>query len=93
MPKQYPLLKLSEIKEIVKRLNLVEDTSGGGSHSQWLGFVNGKKVRVTVDNAIDDFDPYLIQSMHEQANISRKEFYSLSKSACRKLNLKHKKSL
>lgn len=92
MPKKYPVLTLSEILEIVKNLGLVLNNTVG-SHGQWVGTVNGKTVRVTVDNAINEFGIFLIKSMISQANVSRKQFYSLSKSACKKINLKHKKSL
>jgi predicted RNA binding protein YcfA (HicA-like mRNA interferase family) len=91
LPKSYPILTLSEILEIVKGLKL-EKVNQVGSHQQWQGIVKEKTVKVTVDVGIVEFDIYLLKSMISQANVSKKEFYSLSKSGCRKLNLKYKKT-
>lgn len=61
-----------------------------GSHVQYECPASGKRPRrvVTVDEAIDQFDDFLLKSMIEQSNFPREQFYGATKKTARKAQVK-----
>lgn len=81
MPKKYPPLTPREVIEILKAQGFqLKETEG--SHAQ---YEKGSR-KVTVDMAVKEFDPFLLQSMIRQSGLDRDSFYSSTKAAAKKIN-------
>jgi len=90
LPKKYPSLTLSEVKQILKFRGF-ELANTTGSHAQYSKTVNGVSYKVTVDLAENEFYEFLLQSMIRQSGLSRVEFYCSTKSTAKKINHKFNK--
>ncbi|HEY8508530.1 MAG TPA: hypothetical protein VIL32_09245 [Steroidobacteraceae bacterium] len=80
MSGQHPPISCADFKAILKALgfqyrNRKKQTSG--SHEDWVGFVNGKFRKVTVDCPKAPFSHDLIRSMAHQAGVTRKQIYEI----------------
>lgn len=92
MPKQYPALTTKEIIQILEANGFILNNTVG-SHSQYIGIINGKHCRVTVDLHYSDYGIDLIKSMIWQSGLSRDEFYCSTKHTAKKINKTIRKDL
>ena len=83
MPKKYPPLTPKEVIEILKAQDFTFKESEG-SHAQ---YEKGSR-KVTVDMAVKEFDPFLLQSMMRQAGLDRDSFYTSTKTGAKKINMR-----
>jgi predicted RNA binding protein YcfA (HicA-like mRNA interferase family) len=83
-----PPLTFFEVREIVVALGFTWKRKVG-SHSQYEKPANGNRKRavVTIDEAIDQFDDFLIKSMIGQSGYSREQFYGATRKTAKKAGL------
>ncbi|MFN9621720.1 MAG: type II toxin-antitoxin system HicA family toxin [Cyanobacteriota bacterium] len=67
-------LTCKDVKKILKSLGFSHDRTEG-SHEQWVGYKNGRKILVTVDCPKAPFDAWLLKAMVRQSGYSKDEWY------------------
>ena len=87
MPRKYPPLSLAELEVILTCWGFEKQKGHGTSHRRWNKVYRGRTFSVSVDEAIDEFDDYLIRMMIYQSGLKPDQFYAGSKSAARKANV------
>ena len=91
MPRRYPPLSPSEVRTILRALGF-ELAHTTGSHEQWdHADLGGRPRRVTVDVAIGQFSPALVQSMIRQSGVTREEFYGATERSARKIGVRRER--
>ena len=76
MSKEHPPLTCAEVKRILKNLGFEPRPRKGTSHENWVGSPSGRFRKVTVDCPKAPFTQGLIQSMANQAGVTKKQFYA-----------------
>jgi len=86
--KKYPPLSPAEIGEILTALGFTKKRTKG-SHAHWERAADKVRPRsiVTVDEAIDQFNDFLVKSMISQSHFAREEFYGATKKSARKASV------
>lgn len=64
----------SQVKMALKNMGFIPEKQNGTSHEHWIKFVDGKLLKVTVDCPKSPFGDTLVNSMANQANVSKKLF-------------------
>lgn len=90
MPRKYPPLTPREIVAILRARGFVQEHTRG-SHTYYMGTIQGKRRRVTVDVAYDEFSVDRIKDMIDQSGLTRTEFYGSTKRTAKKINLRARK--
>lgn len=76
MSSKHPPLTCKEVKRILANLGFAPRPGRGTSHEQWVNDADGRRFKVTVDCPKQPFSHILIQSMANQAGVSKAEFYA-----------------
>jgi len=88
VPSKYPSLTLTEVRSILICWEFVERRRrSGSSHVQWEKKHKGITFVVTLDDAISEFDDFLLKVMIEQSGLKRDQFDAGSRSAARKIGV------
>jgi predicted RNA binding protein YcfA (HicA-like mRNA interferase family) len=87
LPRKYPPLTYSEVKEILLNNNF-KKKSQKGSHEQWESVRDNKTFKVTLDNNDSPYNEFILKSMISQSGLNRDKFYMSSVSAAKKINQK-----
>jgi hypothetical protein len=80
MSGQHPPIDCADFKAILAALGLQKrkrKKQTSGSHEDWVGMVNGKWRKVTVDCPKAPFTDFLLDSMARQAGVTRKKIYEI----------------
>ena len=81
MPSKYPSLTLTEVRSILICWEFVERRQrSGSSHVQWEKKHKGITFVVTLDDAISEFDDFLLKVTIEQSGLKRDQFDAGSRS-------------
>jgi predicted RNA binding protein YcfA (HicA-like mRNA interferase family) len=83
--RKYPPLTPSDVRDIVSALGFNRKRKVG-SHAQYErpAGTDGQRRVVTIDEAEDQFDDFLIKSMIQQSGYSRDEFYGATRKTARR---------
>ena len=74
MPERHPSLSSVDIEKILRRQGF-KLSRQKGSHQQFVGFIKGKKHRVTLIAGRRDFPQGTVKSIIHQSGLSEEEFY------------------
>lgn len=79
MSGHHPPIRCRDFKAILKKrgFSLKPVKRSGGSHEQWVGYVDDIFRKVTIDCSKSPFTQKLIRSMAAQAGIPVEEIYRL----------------
>lgn len=78
MSAHYPPLTAKDFKAVLSRLGFTpRPQRSGTSHEQWVGTVDGKFRKVTVDSHHAPFSQDLVTFMAKQAGVTKKRIYEI----------------
>ncbi len=90
MPKKYPPLSLREFREILETFNIVRERTKGG-HVILVIEIEGKERTIVYQTHIDPVPLEVLKNTIQDLEVSVREFYSRSKSAAKKKNVRYRK--
>lgn len=64
----------AQVKMALKNMGFTTQKQNGTSHEHWIKAVNGKMLKVTVDCPKSPFGDTLVNSMANQAEVSKRTF-------------------
>jgi len=91
MPKKYPLLTIKEFEEILFTFPVKEKNIKGGHVHLTIICQDNIERTITYQTHEDPVPLYVVQNTIKQLKVSDKDFYSRSKKAARKKNVRFKK--